>query len=42
MARRPEDAAKLTAGRGWQRVNGKAENLLWTDDFINLLRVLGR
>jgi hypothetical protein len=42
LSRRPVDFRSLAQDPRWRRIDGRAANIVWTDDFINLLRVLGR
>jgi hypothetical protein len=42
MARKPEDVKALASDPRWRRVDGERGNIYWTDDFVNILQVLGR
>jgi hypothetical protein len=42
MARRPEDVSALASDPHWRRMDGERSNIFWTDDFVNILQVLGR
>jgi hypothetical protein len=39
MSRRPEDAATLAADPRWQKLEGRPDRPVWTDDFSNIVSI---
>ena len=39
MSRRPEDVAALAADARWQKLEGRADRQVWTDDFSNIVTI---